>query len=120
MRSGICIFVGNLTAPSLPPKTSVLLFQAVAEPALKLNTHQSLFPCPITKRMFLGGIDCNTGFRTHQKTLVLTWKNCINIVGNQRTVISTILMDKLFLINVINKESGSTGTDIQDTVFSLV
>ena len=87
---------------------------------IKIDTHQSLFPCPITKRMFLGGIDCNTGFRTHQKTLVLTWKNCINIVRNQRTVISTILMDKLFLINVINKESGSTGTDIQDTVFSLV
>ena len=87
---------------------------------IKTDTHQSLFTCPVTKRMFLGRIDCNTGLRTHQKTLVLTRKNCINIVGNQRTVISTILMDKLFLINVINKESGSTGTNIQDTVFSLV
>ena len=87
---------------------------------IKTNTHQSLFTCPVTKRMFLGRIDRNTSLRTHQKTLVLTRKNCINIVGNQRTVISTILMDKLFLINVINKESGSTGTDIQDTVFSLV
>ena len=40
--------------------------------------------------------------------------------GDQRTVVTSVLMNKVLLINVINKKSGSTGTDIQDTVFSLV
>ncbi len=87
---------------------------------IKIDTHQSLFPCPVTKRMFLRGIDGDTSLRTHQEALILPGKNCINIVGNQRTVISTILMHKLLLVNVINKKSRSTGTNIQDTVFSLV
>ena len=55
-----------------------------------------------------------------RETPVLTRKNCINIIGDQRTVVTSVLINKVLLINVINKKSGSTGTNIQNSVFSLV
>lgn len=44
-------------------------------------------------------LNSNSVFRTHKETLVLTWKNCIDIVGNQRTIVCTVLMDELLFIN---------------------
>ena len=120
MRFRYLYICRKLNRTFITAKNKCVFIPGSGRTCIKIDTHQSLLPCPITKRMFLRRIDCDTGFRTHQKTPVLTWKNDINIIGNQRTVISTILMDKLLIINVIHKKSGSTSTDIQDTVFSLV
>ena len=48
------ILVGNLTAPSLPPKTSVLLLQVVAEPALKLTLINPCSRVQLRKECFWG------------------------------------------------------------------
>ena len=90
-------------SPVISTKNKCIIAIGCSRAGIEIDTHQSLFPRPINS---------NSVFRTHKETLVLTWKNCIDIVGNQRTIVCTVLMDELLFINVIYKQSSSTGTDI--------
>ena len=70
--------------------------------------------------MLLGRVNGNPVFRAHDEVLVLARKDCIDVVGNQRAVVRTILVDELLRVEVVYKQSGSAGADIQAPVFSLV
>ena len=99
-------------SPVIATKNKCVFAIGCSRAGIKIDTHQSLFPCPIAEGVFFRRVNGNSVFCTHEETLVLTWENCIDIIGNQCTVVCMILMDELLFIDVIYKQSSSTSADI--------